>query len=293
MKKLWIIFIVLLIVVVGILFYLKDSASQINNWVKAENDFTSTTLFFLNVGQGDATFIDFENKTQMLVDCGRDAKVLTELGKVLSYKDYKIDYLLITHSDLDHYGGCIDVLDRFDVGRVVYNGQQKTSEETWNIFWKKVQDEGSAIHTIKSEEKWYLGKDSLYFLYPDGSLIPNLSDNNHSIVFMLESGGVKTLFTGDAEDAEEMYLIAKYGEKLDADILKVGHHGSQSSSGEEFVEKVTPEFSIIPVGKNNYGHPSLRVVRRLQRLGSLVFRTDLLQGIKIVLDGDLDVENMR
>ncbi|MCF6276368.1 MAG: MBL fold metallo-hydrolase [Candidatus Magasanikbacteria bacterium] len=292
MKKVIIILVLILVVIFAALFFLKKR-DNFSEYVQAENLPEVTELYFLDVGQGDATFIEFKNGTQALVDCGKSAKVLEELGRVMDFRDKSIDYLIITHPDNDHYGGCIDVLERFDVANVVYNGQHKNNDEFWNEFWRRVKKEGSNYHVVKSEEKWFVGDDVLHFLFPDGSLIQNLSDNNNSIVFILESAGKKVLFTGDMEQELEIYLIEKFGEKLGVDILKVGHHGSGSSSIDKFVDMVLPYYSIIPVGKNKYGHPSLRVMRRLERSGSRIFRTDLLHGVKILLDEELSMDQIK
>lgn len=295
-KVILILFLILVIVVVGIFVFKSKNnfseevyAEETKEEVKLE---TATELNFLDVGQGDATFIEFKNGTQALVDCGKTAKVLEELGRVMDFRDKSIDYLIVTHPDNDHYGGCIDVLERFDVANVVYNGQQK-NEDFYNEFSDRVEKEGSTFNIIKSEERLELGSDIIDFIFPDGTLIPNPSDNNSSVVFLLESGGKKALFTGDMEKELEVHLIEKFGDKLDVDILKVGHHGSDSSSSQNFVDIVSPFYSVIPVGKNKYGHPSLRVIRRLERMGGQVFRTDLMHGVKILMDENLSMSIIR
>ncbi|EKE05384.1 MAG: hypothetical protein ACD_19C00325G0001 [uncultured bacterium] len=291
MKKVFISLFLILVIVLIALFVFKSrdnfsedaQAEEIKIEIKTE---TPTELNFLDIGQGDSTFIEFKNGTQALVDCGKDAKVLEELGRVMDFRDKSIDYLIVTHPDNDHYGGCVDVLERFEIANVIYNGQQK-NEDFYNEFLDYIEKENANFKIIKTEEKMVFGGDTIEFIFPDGNLIPNPSDNNSSIVFILESGGKKALFTGDMEKELEEYLIEKFGDKLDVDILKVGHHGSDSSSSQDFVDIVSPFYSVIPVGKNKYGHPSLRVIRRLERLGGEVLRTDLLHGVKILMDDNL------
>jgi len=253
-------------------------------------------ITFLDIGQGDASFIEWPDGEQMLVDCAKDARILEALGRVMNFYDRQIDYLLVTHPDLDHYGGCTDVLERFEVENIIYTGLQK-GDASWEVFWQTVQEEGARYYQINEEEEWPIGDSNLHFLFPDydvNSGSPPFSlakddTNNLSLVFMLSLGGVDVLFTGDMEDDLEKYLIGKYGDLLDAEILKVGHHGSGGSSSQEFLDIVTPELSTISVGADNkYGHPSLRVIRRLERQNSSVWRTDRQGDIKLYLDTSVE-----
>ena len=97
-------------------------------------------IAFLDIGQGDATFINFPNQEQMLVDCGKDSNVLAALGRVMNPRDNKIDYLVITHPDADHYGGCVDVMDRFRVKNIIYNGLRKESDQFWQYFFSVIEE---------------------------------------------------------------------------------------------------------------------------------------------------------
>jgi competence protein ComEC len=304
MKKALTIITILLCVVLGLLWSVKhDKKNVVQNVAgeKIENkevasNTTSTPevkITFLDVGQGDASFIEFLDGEQMLVDCSIDARIIEALGRVMPYYDHDIDYLLVTHPDSDHYGGCVDVLKRFEVKHVVYNGLQKDKEQYWNEFMQAVKDEpGSQYIELVKEDTWNIASSSLHFLYPDHSLeqdpkIPGdtkeTNTNNSSIVFTLACGKNSVLFTGDMETLLEQYLVHIYGKQLDTDILKVGHHGSDSSSAQEFLDLVTPKKSVISVGAGNkFGHPSRRVLKRLDREGSNVLRTDV--------EGDITIE---
>lgn len=230
-------------------------------------------IIFLDVGQGDAEFIEWANGEQMLIDCGKDATVLSALGRVMKYYDKEIDYLAVTHPDLDHYGGCIDVLKRFEVKNIIYTGLQK-DDKGWNYFWDMIDQEGANYIEIAARETKQIDGATFDFLYPDKSLNQNVQDNNSSLVFKLTYGQNDILFMGDAEEELENYLLEKYKNDLDAEILKVGHHGSGGSSSQNFIDMVSPDWSIISVGKNYYGHPSRRVLNRLIRAGSQILRTD-------------------
>lgn len=283
MSKQVYIVLILLLLVLGMLWYVKkDSNRQQTTAQSAKKKYIDVT--YLDIGQGDATFIEWPDRTQMLVDCAKDARVLEALGRVMPFYDKHIDYLLVTHPDLDHYGGCIDVLKRFDIEHIVYTGVQK-EDDTWAFFWKKIQEEGSEYTEIDKEQQWSIGSSTLAFLYPDHDasedanilgLKKKAGSNNSSIVFTLSHGEMDLLFMGDAEAELEEYLLQKHKEKLDVDVLKVSHHGSAGSSIPKFVSSTSPDISVISAGKENrYGHPSRRVIKRLERASSTIWRTDL------------------
>lgn len=275
MRRLVVIFLLLLIV--GLLLY----ASM------RKNESPGLRAVFLDIGQGDASYLAFPGGVDMLVDCGKDRRVLSALGRHMSFFDRTIDYLIITHPDLDHYGGCVDVMKRYTVKRIVYNGGQKEFDPYWKVFWEAIQKEHAVYAEIDKEQEWQIGSSAIHFLYPDQpekDIPGDVETNNKSVVFVLRHGASSILFTGDAEKELEEYLVGKYGDTLDVDILKVGHHGSPSSSEEPFVEQVSPEHAVISVGKENtYGHPSLRVIRRLERSGATVWRTDVNRDIIAVM----------
>ena len=252
---------------------------------KRQNNFQVT---FFNIGQGDSALIQFENGQEMLVDCGPDRKILSKLGKVLPFYDRTIDYLLVTHPDLDHYGGCVDVLRRYKVKIIIINGKEKF-DSYFKIWDRTMKSEGAEIKIMKAPEEWLIASTTLEFIAPDSSLAVDAEiteGNNASIVFRLITGDKKYLFTGDMEEPLEKVLIQKYCvsatdcPKLKSDILKAGHHGSDSSSSEEFIDAVSPTKTILSAGKNNkFGHPSFRVLKRFERAGVESLHTDELGDI--------------
>lgn len=276
---------ILLLIVLGLLWKIK-SESSFNPTIEtiAEEAEKNLKITFLDVGQGDASFIEFNDGQQMLIDCGIDARILEALGRVVPYYDRTIDYLVITHSDNDHYGGCIDVLDRFEVKNIVYNGLEKFSDNFWIEFWEKVENERANYFKIAKLDVWEIASTTITFYYPNHDLEENFNipgetkktnNNNTSIVLELNYLDHEVLFTGDMEESLEKYLLSVFAEKLDSDILKVGHHGSATASGQEFLDVVTPRYAIISAGQNNkFGHPSPRVLKRLERAGTEVLRTD-------------------
>ncbi len=249
---------------------------------------------FLDIGQGDSTYFTFEGGKNMLVDCGKDAKVLEALGRAKQYFDREIDLLLVTHPDLDHYGGCTDVLNKFVVHAVMTNGDTKTNDPVWQYFLSRIKSEG-ALHTIRlatgTEQMFGVGFE---WLYPNHALaadnrVPSFTkdtgSNNGSIVFRLTASDHRILMTGDAEDELEKYLLRTASSSLRADVLKVGHHGSPGSTSDLFMKAVQPKHSIISSGvENTYGHPSPRVLRRLDRFKSMIWRTDTQGDIMVTID---------
>lgn len=250
---------------------------------------------FLDVGQGDATFVTFTDGQQMLIDCAIDARILEALGRAMPFYDRTIDYLVVTHPDKDHYGGCIDVIDRYDIGTIVYNGFEKEDTLFYHAFMDAVHSSNAVYIVITEPTIWSIGSTTIQYLYPvtDLRLDPNIPNseketgsNNSSLVMYIDHGDTELLFTGDAEQEAEEFLLREYGMELDIDILKAGHHGSSSSSIEPFVEVTSPSHVIFSAGiDNQFGHPTARVLKRFERAGSAIWRTDLMGDI-IVTVGD-------
>ena len=248
---------------------------------------------FLNIGQGDATLINFDNGQKMLVDCGPNKSVLARLSKALPPWDRTIDYLLITHPDLDHYGGCVDVLRRYTVHNIITNGRSKQNDSYWEEVEAAMNNENAARTAMVAPTKWTIAGDAVEFLSPDpnlGLIVKSDDSNNYSIVFRLIHKENRFLFTGDMEEPLERVLTRKYCgltipavgcSALTASVLKVGHHGSNSSSGSDFLKAVKPVTAVISVGKNHFGHPSPRVLKRLERAGATIVRTDQLGDIML------------
>lgn len=248
---------------------------------------------FFDIGQGDAALIQFRNGEQMLVDCGADKKILPKLGQAIPFYDRTIEYLIITHPDLDHYGGCADVLKRYAVKKIITNGHGKAGDPYWEATQDYMAQEHAVLNSITAAQTWTIASSTLEFLSPDPALkllVKNDDSNNYSITFRLVDAPTKQsiLFTADMEEPLEQALLAKYCQNsapcpgLHSHILKVGHHGSDSSSGAEFLAAVAPQTGVISVGKNNrYGHPSRRVLKRLERAGMRILRTDEMGDMQI------------
>ena len=285
-KKPLIIISVLLTLLLGCIFYFYYNQHRPHKF----------QVTFFDIGQGDASLIQFADGKKMLVDCGPDRKILAKLGQTLPFYDRSIDYVLATHPDLDHYGGCVDVLKNYKVKEIIINGHKKENDPYWRAWDQAVKDEPDAIVKImNSPETWTIASATLQFISPDSSLVLGVAaadSNNYSIVFKLTNDRTSFLFTGDMEEPLEYALVHKYCSvssttcsTLQANVLKVGHHGSDSSSGEDFLNLVHPQIATVSVGKNNhYGHPSLRVLKKLERVGAEILRTDRKGDIILPVD---------
>ena len=244
-------------------------------------------IYFFDVGQGDAIFIEAPNGNQVLVDGGPDNAVVQKLGETMPFYDKDIDMVVLTHSDADHITGLIEVLERYDVEKIAYSNIIRRSA-LYNAWQEAVAEEGADIIDPVAGKIIDLGNGAtLTILHPTESLIGKVLEktNNYSVVLMLKYGESEILLTGDIEAKAERQIILS-GANLDADILKVAHHGSKTSTIEEFLYEVSPQVAVIQVGaKNRYGHPTQEVLNRLENFGMKLYRTDVDGGVKVVSDG--------
>lgn len=250
----------------------------------------SLEVNFFNVGHGDAIFIRTPNDQRILIDGGLGSQVIQKLGQCLPFFDRRIDIVILTHPHPDHITGLISVIKRYQVGKIFYT-DVKTQEELFTIFKNEALAKNIPLVKVDKITSQILnGEVVLNFLYPDHDLNQEIIEekdiNNTSIVFKLSYKKSSFLFVGDAGEEEERGLISS-GQSLKADILKIGHHGSNTSSSQEFIQTVLPQFAVITCGENyNLSHPSLRVIRRLERVKAKIYRTDQEGDIKILTSGD-------
>jgi len=236
-------------------------------------DPTLLCVVFLDVGQGDAIFIQSPVGTQMLIDAGRDQSVLRGLGDVMSFYDRHIDYVLTTHADADHIGGLGDILDRFEVAHVIRT-ENESNTPTWLRAARKIEAEGAVVTMARRGQVFDLGGGAyLQILFPD--IDPrDMESNASSIVARLVYGDTAFMLTGDSPKAIEEYLVLVEGENLKSDVLKAGHHGSRTSTSELFLDEVRPSYAVISAGANNsYGHPHVEVTDALFNAGVITLST--------------------
>jgi competence protein ComEC len=256
-KKEYLGIVILIIFVLGIfIFYYQNTREHL---LKVE---------FLDIGQGDSVYIEAPNGAQLLVDGGRGSKVLSALASVMPYGDKSIDVVIGTHPDADHIGGLVNVLDSYQVGQVIESGGQSNSQ-----IYKKLEGDIDAKHIphIYGRAGMRIMLDpvhNVYFdiLYPDRD-VSYMETNDGSIVGKLVYGSTSVMLTADSPISKEFYLMNKDKEVLKANVLKLGHHGSRTSSSTEYLKAVSPQVAIISAGLNNqYGHPHPEVLDKLQSL---------------------------
>ncbi len=242
-------------------------------------------VVFLNIGQGDAALIQ-TSQQNVLVDGGPDKNIIYKLDKYIPFYNREIDLMILTHLDSDHLTGLVEVLKRYSVEKVIHNGLK--NYDSIALEWEKLILEKNIPQqivdiplNIKLDEQVLIE-----FLWPSQDLIKESKgdDNFTSLVFKLTHGNNKFLFTGDIpKEAEEVLISTE--KDLKADVLKAGHHGSKYSSTMEFLSKVKPKYGVISCGENNFGHPSLRVLKNLENIGAEILRTDQLGDIIFLSDG--------
>lgn len=244
------------------------------------------TVVFLDVGQGDAIFIQAPNGNQILIDGGPNNAALRELSKIMPFYDRSIDMIIETHPDSDHINGLVKVLRRYNVGLIMKPGVE-SDNSAYQEIKKIIQEKNIKDVFARRGMKINLGEDVyLDILFPDRD-VSGLETNTASITAKLVYGNNCFLFTGDSPKAIEQYLVSIDKESLECDVLKMAHHGSKTSTSESFLGYVNPEYAIISVGKDNkYGHPNQEILDLLKQFKVSVFRTDESGAIKIKSDGE-------
>lgn len=269
----------------GTLFALAALVWYLVFYVEARKNLMLTVF---NVGQGDAIFIESPGGTQILIDGGPDEKILSKLGRHLPFWDRSIDLLILTHPHADHLTGLLEVLKRYNVG-IVLEANVNHSIPEYEEWRRLLKEKQVRVVTAEAGQKIRLAPDAYAdILAPRENFFGTSPNNVHDamVVAKLHYGGATALFMGDAEKIAEYKLMFFEGETIDSDILKVGHHGSKTSTTEEFLRAVSPEFAIISAGrKNRYGHPHQEVVDRLKNFGIPVLRTDEIGDIRMESDG--------
>ena len=244
------------------------------------------TVSFFDVGQGDAVFIDNINGVQVLIDGGKDKKVLYGLSEAMPFYDRSIDVVIATHPDSDHIGGLIDVLRRYKVG-LLLEPERKSQDPAYLAMEKVIEERG--VRRVYAVEGMVidLGKGALLKILAPCRGMKIVSDNAASIVAKLSYGKRAFLFTADATKGEKKCIIKNEGDLLKSDILKIAHHGSKYSFLESFIDSVSPRYAIISAGRNNrYHHPYQNVLDYLNTRQIRILGTYELGTIKFFTNGD-------
>lgn len=255
--------------------------------VLAESRGGKLTVAYLDIGQGDAIFIEAPNGAQALIDGGPPSgKVLSELGRVMPFYDRDIDVVIATHPDQDHIGGLPEVFARYHVG-VLFEPGIPSDNGDYQAMEQAGEKAGVKKILARAGMKIHLDKNTtLEIFYPDRDLPARTDTNRASVVMRLTYGNESFLFTGDLPIAEEEYLATKDGPLLRSNVLKFGHHGSHTSTSEMFLADVAPEYGVVSAGLDNrYGHPHKEVLDLAEKYHVPVLRTDLQGRIVFTTDG--------
>ena len=244
------------------------------------------SLIMLDVGQGDSLFLQMPNGQTMLVDTG-EYEYWNRLDHYLNeLKVNKIDALVATHPHSDHIGSMQSVINHYEIGQL-YMPKVSHTSKTYENLLKTVQKHNMRIVALKGAKGQTIDLDpnvSIKVLAPISDQYEDL--NNYSAVLQIEYKNVSFLLTGDAENVSEREMVDQYGKALKSDVLKVGHHGSNSSSKSYFLEAVQPKYALISCQQNNeYNHPHEKTISRLNKIKAEIFRTDLSGSIALTTDG--------
>lgn len=220
-------------------------------------------IVFLDVGQGDATLITTPRGRQILIDAGAKNNLGSIISKYMSVSDRSLDMVIMTHPDLDHVGGMISLVDRYAIDVIMHSGLL-AGAPIYPAIAQRINQYSIPTLTAHAGQVIEIDKDIYLEIYSPYTGYESLEANDYSIVVRLVYGNTSALLTGDATKSVEYELVHTYGDLLQSDILKVGHHGSQTSTSEMFVETVTPKYGVISAScDNRFGHPHGNVLATL------------------------------
>ncbi len=251
------------VLIAALIFYLYGGGREL---ISPDAD---AEVHFIDVGQGDGTMI-LSDEVCVVVDCGTYGSADDFTEYIKSYTD-KIDCLVLSHAHEDHMGGAAELIREVEVREVVMTSYASDAA-FFSYALDAIEDTGAVVTEAVAGESHTVGDVTLEYLSPSR----DYGDfNNNSIVMRLTVDGSSVLFTGDAEDEAESDILKRYGGSLSSHILKVGHHGSSSSTTEKFFLAVNPDYAVISCGKDNsYGHPHRETVALLEKYGTPTYRTD-------------------
>ncbi len=275
-----------LVVIIMIVILIANSCIYVKNHGKM-------IIYFIDVGQGDSTLIRTAQSKIILIDGGGSENSSFDVGEktllpyLLDRKITVLDYVVISHFDTDHCGGILYLMKHIKVKNIIISKQGKESSN-YNKFKNIVLDKGISVIFAKKGDKIKIDNETyMDVLFPSNNLISDNILNNNSIVTKICYNNFSILFTGDVEEIAENEICRKYNttNKLKANILKVAHHGSKTSSTAEFIKMVKPQIALIGVGeKNKFGHPNDGVIQRLKNMNTKIYRTDQMGEIVIQIN---------
>lgn len=285
MKKI-VLFIISIILLCGCSYSFSQENTEATSTYQASDN--QLIAHFLDVGEADANIIELPNGQVMIIDAGekKDSETITNYIDNLNI-DY-IDYVVATHPHADHIGSLADIITKYSIGSI-YMPKISTTSKTYENLLTTIDEDNLTINTGKKGVV-ILDEDNLKIeiLSPTMDKYSNL--NNYSLVIKITYMNTTFLYMGDAEEEVEKQL-----EDIEADVLKVGHHGSDTSSSVEFLAKVKPQYAVISVGDSNqYDHPSSTIISRLEKYTKNIYQTSKNGNIIITSDGiNIEVQTER
>lgn len=262
---------------------IKNLFNQNNN--QNQNDYINTNndllkVHYLDVGQGDSIFIELPNNETMLIDAAESYQSENIINYIKDLNYQKIDYVIGTHPHTDHIGGLKDIINTFEIGKI-YMPKVVSTTKTYESLLMAIKDKNLKINTAKAGTS-IIDTDALKIniLAPNNSTYTEL--NNYSVVTKITYGTTKFLFMGDAEKLSENEIK----ENVTADVIKIGHHGSNTSSSIDFIKKVNAKYGIISVGLNNkYNLPKEETITNWENSGTKIYLTSINGTIRASSDG--------
>lgn len=262
---------------------IKNLFNQNNN--QNQNDYINTNndllkVHYLDVGQGDSIFIELPNNETMLIDAAESYQSENIINYLKNLNYQKIDYVIGTHPHTDHIGGLKDIINTFEIGKI-YMPKVVSTTKTYESLLMAIKDKNLKINTAKAGTS-IIDTDALKIniLAPNNSTYTEL--NNYSAVTKITYGTTKFLFMGDAEKLSENEIK----ENVTADVIKIGHHGSNTSSSIDFIKKVSAKYGIISVGlKNKYNLPKEETITNWENSGTKIYLTSTNGTITAISDG--------
>ena len=262
--------------------------TAVNNFIAKDADLQ---IHFIDVGQGDCSLVIWEDSA-MLIDCGERENSDSVLKYLKKQGVEKLDYIIATHPHSDHIGGMGDIISALDVDKVIapkVRSDLTPTSKSYERFIQSLRDKGQKLTAAKPGTT-YTFETAGEKKPPSFEVLAPVSDyddlNNYSVVIRLDYGSTSYLFTGDAESKAEKGIL-KSGADVDADVLKMGHHGSSTSSSDDFLKAVSPDICIIQCGVgNSYGHPHKETIEKIEDMGAKWYSNDRNGNIIVYSDGE-------
>jgi competence protein ComEC len=246
------------------------------------------SIIFFDVGQGDSVLIETSNNTKILIDTGPDSRIVEKMATKAKTIDKKIDYVILTHPDMDHIGGMVGLLENFEISNVIFNFDLKDQSKYIKGLRQSIENEKSNIIEGLDTADILIDGCDFDFVWPKDDLTSksSLSSNDSSVSMKMSYKGFDLFLGGDISENVEDKIVNEINE---IEVMKISHHGSNTSNSSEFLESLSPEYAIISVGKNNqYNHPSKRVLGTLEEQKIKYFRTDQEGDIECKVKDNID-----